>query len=548
MHNSISTLLAWLARACLIVSLTAILPAISVADDDGPSAFPLAPDTPCAGYAGLAIGVPYEDVSDAANAGAVNILHGGRSGLSADRSQDWHQESPGVPGVSEKDDRFGSRLAAGDFDGDDFTDLAVGSPWEAIGDTDDAGSVRILRGSLSGLTANDEDWTQDTPGVPDSSENGDAFGHALAGGDFNGDNYDDLAIGAMGEGFGSAQRAGAVTVLFGSVSGLTASGSQQWHQDSPGVPGGSEIGDMFGYSLAAGDFNGDGYADLAIGSPGEAIGDIPAAGSVRILYGSGSGLTATGANDFHQDIAGIPDESEPDDEFGVALAAGDFDNDSYDDLAVGAPGEGLLGISPHAGAVTIVYGAAGGLSANGSQQWHQESPGIIGGSEPDDNFGEAVAAGDFNRDGYVDLAVGVPGEAIGPRLAAGSVRILRGSASGLTANDENWSQESPGVVDESEAGDRFGLTLASGDFDDDAFADLAIGVPYEDLSTTEDAGAVRILRGSAGGLIGRNEDWNQGTFGVPDDPERGDLFGLSLASGYWCGIWHRVYLPMVVLQ
>jgi hypothetical protein len=86
MRNSISTLPAWLARACLIVSLTAILPATSVADDDGPPAFPLAPDTLCTGYAGLAIGVPYEDISDVANAGAVNILHGGRSGLSADRS------------------------------------------------------------------------------------------------------------------------------------------------------------------------------------------------------------------------------------------------------------------------------------------------------------------------------------------------------------------------------------------------------------------------------------------------------------------------------
>ncbi len=198
--------------------------------------------------------------------------------------------------------------------------------------------MRILRGALNGLMACDEDWTQDTPGVPDSSEANDLFGQALASGDFNGDNYDDLAIGAMGEGIGNAQQAGAVTVLYGSASGLTASGSQQWHQDSPGVPGGSETGDLFGYSLATGDFNGDGYADLAIGAPGEAIGDIPAAGSVRILYGSSSGLTATGADDFHQDIAGIPDESEPDDEFGVALAAGDFDNDSYDDLAIGAPG------------------------------------------------------------------------------------------------------------------------------------------------------------------------------------------------------------------
>lgn len=128
-----------------------------------------------------------------------------------------------------------------------------------------------------------------------------------------------------------------------------------------------------------------------------------------------------------QDSPGVPDSAEADDAFGHALVAGDFDGDGYEDLAIGAMGEGF-GSAPRAGAVTVLFGSDSGLTASGSQQWHQDSPGVPGGSEPDDNFGEAVAAGDFNRDGCSDLAVGVPGEALGPRLAAGSVRILRGSA------------------------------------------------------------------------------------------------------------------------
>jgi FG-GAP repeat len=83
--------------------------------------------------------------------------------------------------------------------------------------------------------------------------------------DFNGDGAADLAIGAPGENSAS----GVVHVLYGSGTGLTATGSQLWSQDSPGIAGGAEAGDIFGFALAAGDFNGDSRADLAIGAPGE---------------------------------------------------------------------------------------------------------------------------------------------------------------------------------------------------------------------------------------------------------------------------------------
>ena len=100
-------------------------------------------------------------------------------------------------------------------------------------------------------------------------KNGDEFGATLAHGDFNGDGYDDLAIGAPGEKLGGKNNSGSVNVLYGSASGLTAIGDQLWTQDSNSVADSSQAGDRFSDSLAVGDFNGDGFADLAIGAPGE---------------------------------------------------------------------------------------------------------------------------------------------------------------------------------------------------------------------------------------------------------------------------------------
>src|SRR6266498_5540440 len=84
---------------------------------------------------------------------------------------------------------------------------------------------------------------------------------------------------------GSAAEAGSVNVLHGSASGLTSTGSQQFWQGAAGVAGMAEAGDFFGASLAAGDFNNDGFAELAIGAPVEALGSIVGAGSVNVLHG-----------------------------------------------------------------------------------------------------------------------------------------------------------------------------------------------------------------------------------------------------------------------
>ena len=190
-----------------------------------------------------------------------------------------------------------------------------------------------------------------------------------------------------------------------------------------------------GSSVAAGDFNNDGFTDLAIGVPNEAIGSIAVAGAVNVIYGSGAGLTAAGNQMWHQNRPGIGGTSEADDRLGSSLAAGDFDADGFDDLAIGVPNEDI-GTRAGAGAVNVLYGSASGLTASGDQVWHQNTGGINGGSEAGDQFGSSLASGDFDNDGFDDVAIGVPGESIGAIAGAGAVNVIYGSASGLSSSGD----------------------------------------------------------------------------------------------------------------
>ena len=508
---------------------------------------PLQGDFDGDGFADLAVGVPGEDVGAVVDAGAANVLYGGAQGpggWSGPGSQLFTQSGAG--GRAEAGDLFGDVVAVGNFNGDGFGDLAVGARGENVGSVRDAGAVSVLYGSAGGLTSGGSQlFTQNSPGVGSSAEVDDSFGAALAAGDFNGDGFADLAVGVPLEvGF---VRSGAVNVLYGSATGLSGFGSQLWTQSSPGVVDSSEAGDRFGQALAAGDFNGDGLAELAIGAPGEDVGAAVDAGAVTVLLGEAGGLTSAASVVFTQDTPGVGGSAEDGDRFGFSLAAGVtvFGTPRFAELAIGAPGEDVFTVAD-AGAVTLLFGNVGGLQGPGSQGFSQNNIGTGPGAEAGDLFGFALAMGDFNGSGSdeepigeVDLAIGVPGENVFNVVDAGVVNVVYNDwpfFGHTTPRTLQFAQAGPGAGPE--RGDRYGSALTS---TGGSLATVAVGAPGEDVNTTAgqvaDAGAVSVLVGTpdfqgegGGGLVSVLGLLNQNSLGVASSAEPGDIFGDALAT------------------
>lgn len=470
------------------------------------------------GYGDLAIGVPFEDIFSAANAGALIAFYGTGLGLQASDNKFFSQATDFVDGDATTSDYWGRITVSGDFNRDGRDDLA-------IVDEDGVGAVNVLYGSLKGLSANGGDYFDNTiPGYNPISigyfEYTD-IGRALAVGDLNGDGYDDLVVTTEFEWEYKSdeiedfiENATAMRYLYGSKNGLTSS------------PFDGDIGPFTepfgqfpfrGRSMVLGDFDANGRDDLVYSY--YSYGDTTdRAGSVAIRYqgveddfpvGGDDPPYDTGFDLFFQGYGGIPGKLEAGDYFGASLAAGDFDGDGYDDLAVGSY-EGI-GNKNGAGAVNALYGSQDGLIYEESQIWHQNTPGIKGVAQAGDGFAsynpqsetatDLLGVGDFNGDGYDDLAVGVPGEDVGSITNAGAVNVIYGSKDGLTATgNQIWHQNSTGIEDTAENADLFGKSLGVADLNGDGIDDLAIGVPGEDVNGIVNAGAVNILYGSTNGL------------------------------------------------
>ncbi len=282
--------------------------------------------------------------------------------------------------------------------------------------------------------------------------------------------------------------------------------------------------ESLGASVACGDFDGDGDAEVAAGAPEFALGGIEE-GRV-VLYDWVAG-TMVDTGEFRQSLAGVAGSAEDFDEFGGSLAVGDFDGDGADDLAVGSPGEDV-GATDAAGAVTFFYGELGvGLVVAGNSIWHKDTTGVVGDPGEGENVGLALAAIRNDCDAFDDLAVGVPGQTVDGVEDAGAVYVVQGSAGGLVhatsfvLDTTSFTQEGASPPHLS---DRFGSTLASaGAYFPGACGTIAIGAPRREVGGVDGAGAL-YLRGEGGGST---RYFTAADFDVAPDPQ--DNFAESFA-------------------
>jgi FG-GAP-like repeat/FG-GAP repeat len=430
-----------------------------------------------------------------------------------------------------------------DYNGDGFADLAVAVRFESVGTTAGAGAVNVLYGSAGGLTAaGDQYFTQATAGVPSPPREFEGNGLVVKGADLDRDGYSDLVIGWPHDTVWGITRAGSVIVLRGSPAGLTTVGSQIWTQSTTGIPGDPTHDEEFGGAIAVGNFDADGYPDVAVGAAFDRV--FPAAdfghGSVTVIRGSPTGLTSAGAKVFTKGTPGVPGTVAQFDRFGASLAAANFGRGPQTDLAIGAPWDDEAA-PEDGGAAFVLYGSAIGLTGTSSQRFSQATPGISDGTqgESDEEFGASLAAANFGRSSHADLALGVPKEVVdeacysgdGSALDTGAVHVLYGANTGLSASGAQfWTMDTPGVAGSLKCEEQFGWVLAVGNLGKSGQADLTVGQPQRGFC--KDGGAISILYGSTSGITADGSRYlSQKSPGVPGEGGCSDIFGSSLFTG-----------------
>ncbi len=381
------------------------------------------------------VGVPNAKPGGLYNAGEVFVFWGPDLTTWAALTEPTTQESA----------RFGFSVAAGDINNDGYDDVIVG----AVG-ADDEGVELYNFGEVFvffGPTLSDSIRLEEpTP------ESGAGFGSSVAAGDVDGDGNDDVIVGApyspspyfRGEAFVFLSYD---SIRFTSVITLTEPERQNDAQ--------------FGMSVAAGDVDGDGKDDVIVGAPQASPGDpvVDEAGEAFVFKGPDLTIVTT--------LTTLEDGAN----FGTSVAAGDVDNDSYDDVIVGAPSTSRDGVD-HAGKAFVFWGPA--LSLYSSLMDYST---II----EEGRFGKSVAAGDFDNDGNDDVIVGA-------YSASPSGVLHAGKALSFPGPDLPWIDEHTFTQPTLEGGANFGFSVATGDVDNDGWDDVIVGAHRAEVSGEYSAG------------------------------------------------------------
>ncbi|WP_399926339.1 FG-GAP and VCBS repeat-containing protein [Streptomyces kanamyceticus] len=361
--------------------------------------------------------------------------------------------------------------------------------------------------------------------------------------DFNHDGYADLAISAVGGSGGTTP--GHVTVVYGSPAGPDTAHAKTFGRATPGVPGDPEDGGRFGQETAAADLDGDQYTDLVVtGYDGKPV----------VLWGSASGLTGEGstetpwkgshvtAGDFNGDgkrdlvTAEYPPSEDPmdNDDQGMTISYGPFTRDgkpaSTQTVVTGqtfGPADFVAGDITGDGADDIVSSHGFEERAYSSQFWKGGKDGVATTSQKlAASLGGAIA--DVDKDGYGDLVVRDIGNNYEDMpYQKGTILVRYGTPDGPSATrTAKLTQDTAGVPGVGEDGDEFGSSISAGDVNGDGYADIAVGIPGEDIESVADAGSTVLLKGSRSGLTGTGaQAFQQSTAGVPGASEKNDKFG-----------------------
>jgi hypothetical protein len=366
----------------------------------------------------------------------------------------WHVES------NQAEAALGWAVAsAGDVDGDGYDDVIASAAFYTNGELSE-GRAYLYQGSASGLSKT-ASWRAE------SDQAGAVFGYSVASaGDVNGDGYDDVIVGARLYANGQPEE-GKVFVYYGSFSGLrrVAAWTAESDQDNA----------YFGQAVSsAGDVNGDGFGDVAIGALYADDGEVDE-GMAFVYLGSPSGLESAPAWTGQID--------QPDSAFGADVSsAGDVNGDGFDDLIVGAGGydDG----ETDEGAAFLYLGSASGLET--TPAWMTES------DQDEAVLGNVVAGlGDVNGDGYADVAVGADLYSHF-QVQEGRVTVFLGFPGGLRPRAA-W------VVESDQDYAFLGKIGPAGDTNGDGYDDVIVGAPYYDDGES-DEGRVYLYEGSATGL------------------------------------------------
>ncbi|NGO14775.1 hypothetical protein G5C60_46095, partial [Streptomyces sp. HC44] len=373
--------------------------------------------------------------------------------------------------------------------------------------------------------------------------------------DFNRDGISDFVAGVPK----ASSSVGNVVIVPGGLNGPVSASKLRLTQSSAGVPGVSEKGDSWGAATAWGDINGDGYADLAIGAPGEDDGSGHVdRGAVTILYGpkfdTGADTMALG-DDYTMSSA----------KFGATVAVGDFNADGKADVFTAATGTGgnwaarfndgheVAGdITTAAGTLAYADATSGDFNRDGYADvalnyrdqsgvgkvtWFKGSRalGLSKVSTLSVKGGRSIAAGDVNGNGYDDIVIGQPYTGESGSISGGQVTMVPGTSTGFTTTGmTKITQDTTGVPGANESGDALGTSVSVGDLNADGFADVLTGAPNEDITRSgtnqANAGAVWLFKGTSSGLTGTGSlSYSQDTTGIPGSTEKEDKLGSAVS-------------------